>query len=667
MSIKRSDSLRFISLISSAAIALCAPAAAAVAATSPQSPAPTALALSGTVTDARSEQVSGGVVTTPASTPAVKGAQIEVNGRKVATSTATGAFSFAYQDPGGGAVTVTVTAPGFGTYRLGGVTPTQTGDVLTVQLTGKSQALSAQAAPGAAPLNRASAAAPAATASNCGGYSSNTTAPSTIKVLEYSEHTSSGAPVAGTETGIYSVPFETYVEDVLPNEWIASWDAASLDAGAMAVKTYAWYWVNNWRGGSYNGTCYNVDDSIDYQRYIPGQSAASTDAAVAATWDTVMTESGAVFQASFQATLTGSTSEACGAGLSNYPGTLSQWGSQNCAADGDSWQTILGVYYPGVSLSMPSGSAVSSPVAENAAGTDVVFLDSTGAVVNDYYASGAWTGPAAIGGTARSDSPVIENADGTEVVFIDASGDVVNDYHDSAGWHGPAAIGGTARAGSGLAMSSDGTDVVFVNGSGAVVNDYHNASGWSGPAAIGGTARSDSPLVETANGEGVAFFDTAGNVVNDYVASTGGWTGPAAIGGTAQAGSGLAESSDGTDVVFVNGSGAVVNDYHNAGGWNGPASIGGTARAGSPLVESANGEAVVFFDAAGDVENDYVGASGGWTGPAAIGGTARTGSGLAESSDGTDVAFLNTNSAVVNDYHDAGGWNGPGSLGGTSR
>src|SRR5512139_1230396 len=33
-----------------------------------------------------------------------------------------------------------------------------------------------------------------------------------------------------------SVPFKTYVKNVLPNEWIASWPKESLRAGAVAVK-----------------------------------------------------------------------------------------------------------------------------------------------------------------------------------------------------------------------------------------------------------------------------------------------------------------------------------------------------------------------------------------------------------------------------------------------
>jgi hypothetical protein len=61
----------------------------------------------------------------------------------------------------------------------------------------------------------------------------------------------------GTGT-IQTYNFQYYAENVLPNEWITSWPAESLEAGAIAVKEYGWYWVNNWRGGSLGGTCYDV-------------------------------------------------------------------------------------------------------------------------------------------------------------------------------------------------------------------------------------------------------------------------------------------------------------------------------------------------------------------------------------------------------------------------
>jgi uncharacterized protein YdeI (BOF family) len=149
--------------------------------------------LSGTVLDYRGEQVHHGVITLPATTPTVQDAKIEVNGRVVDHSGRSGKFSFTDKDPSGRAVTVTVVAPGFGSYQLTGITPAQSGDALTVPLTRGHQSRSGHSAPveSPAPAPRARGVArPADASSSCGGYSSNTTQPSLIYVLEYSEHTS---------------------------------------------------------------------------------------------------------------------------------------------------------------------------------------------------------------------------------------------------------------------------------------------------------------------------------------------------------------------------------------------------------------------------------------------------------------------------------------------
>ncbi|MFI9274162.1 SpoIID/LytB domain-containing protein [Kitasatospora sp. NPDC052896] len=654
--------LRLMAVGVSAMATICGAAVAPAAAVPvPQDQPATSIALSGKATDARAERVSGGVISAPASAPAVPGARIEVDGTLVGWTDRAGGFAFDYPDPTGKAVTITMTAPGFGTYQLTGVTPAHTGDSLTVQLTGKAQSVGDQAEPVQTPRNRAMAAAPAATGSGCGGYSSNSTPPSSIQVLEYSQHTSTGAPVAGTQTGVFTVPFQTYVDDVLPNEWVPSWQPAALDAGAMAAKTYAWYWVDNWGNGSYNGTCYNVDDSTSYQRYIPGQDNSATDAAVAATWNSVMTKGGSIFEASFQATLTGSSSEACGSGLSNYPNTLSQWGSQNCAVAGESWQSILNTYYPGISI----GGSTLSTLSMDAVGDHVAFVDTNGNVANDWSVGGSWQGPAGIGGQARSDSSVVLDANADRAFFIDTNGNVVNDWVTNGAWQGPWGIGGQARPGSPVATNAAGTLVAFVDTSGNVVDDWYASGSWHGPAAVGGQARSDSPLAFDSNGDRLFFIDTNGNVANDWT-SNGTWQGPWGIGGQARAGSALTTNAAGSLVAFADANGNVVNDWVTNGSWNGPWGIGGQARADSPLAFDANGDRLFFIDANGNMANDWS-SNGSWQGPAGIGGQARVGSAIATDSVGSLVAFIDANGNVVNDWVTNGAWQGPWGIGGTSR
>jgi hypothetical protein len=134
-------------------------------------------------------------------------------------------------------------------------------------------------------------------------------------------------------------------------------------------------------------------------------------------------------------------------------------------------------------------AAGKSALSMNSAGTNVAFFGQSGAAVNDWVSSvtGLWTGPAPLGGSGRSDSPIAQDASNDHVFYIDSHGAVVNDWRDPSGtWQGPAAIGGTARAGSPIVTNSDGSVVAFIDTNGAVVNDWHTTTGWAGPAPLGG-------------------------------------------------------------------------------------------------------------------------------------------------------------------------------------
>jgi peptidoglycan hydrolase-like amidase len=62
-------------------------------------------------------------------------------------------------------------------------------------------------------------------------WTSKPNIPKTIRVLRTNE------------SKIVEINYKEYVKNVLPNEWTASWDMEALKAGALAVKTYAWYWI----------------------------------------------------------------------------------------------------------------------------------------------------------------------------------------------------------------------------------------------------------------------------------------------------------------------------------------------------------------------------------------------------------------------------------------
>jgi len=129
-------------------------------------------------------------------------------------------------------------------------------------------ALAAVLVPSPAPARAAS--------SSCTGWTSSLYPPTTIRVYRTS--------LKKTVT----VPFRAYVETVMAAEWGPSRPVAALQAGALAVKQYGWYYARagHWRGGrDAAGRCYDVSSSSVDQVYDPTRTpAASHRAAVAATW-----------------------------------------------------------------------------------------------------------------------------------------------------------------------------------------------------------------------------------------------------------------------------------------------------------------------------------------------------------------------------------------------
>ncbi|WP_198653424.1 SpoIID/LytB domain-containing protein [Actinocorallia populi] len=140
------------------------------------------------------------------------------------------------------------------------------------------------------------------------------------------------------------VDFKTYVKNVLPNEWVPSWPAESLKAGAMAVKSFGWHWALTSTRKTSWGECYDVRDDTASQVYRPGSATAATSAAVDATWNTRMTRDGKILQAHYCATTT-----ACGAWVSGD--WMSQYGSRDKANAGQNHLTILKAYYTRIVLS----------------------------------------------------------------------------------------------------------------------------------------------------------------------------------------------------------------------------------------------------------------------------------------------------------------------------
>lgn len=164
---------------------------------------------------------------------------------------------------------------------------------------------------------------------------------------------------------------EQYVRGGLPREWIASWPAAALHAGAIAYRSYAAWHVDNPVSAAYD-----ICNSTSCQVWAPGGHPA-TDQAVANTAGLLLRhpdQSGA-FRAEYSAennSLLGDRSCAnrdlsCGDGAVGSPATgwpclvdepvatgqscfghgrgMSQWGTQGWAALGFGWAWITNHYY----------------------------------------------------------------------------------------------------------------------------------------------------------------------------------------------------------------------------------------------------------------------------------------------------------------------------------
>lgn len=161
--------------------------------------------------------------------------------------------------------------------------------------------------------------------------------PTTIRVARTghklcSTWLAAGRPVLYVE----EMPFRDYVKNVLPNEWVPSWHPQALQAGAMAVKTFAWYKILT--GVRQAETNADILDNTCDQYFATNSRQISTDAAVDATWDYVMQRNEQIFPIFYR-----DRQERCEASGANP--CLGQWQSQYAAEAGQNWQQILQTYY----------------------------------------------------------------------------------------------------------------------------------------------------------------------------------------------------------------------------------------------------------------------------------------------------------------------------------
>ncbi len=174
-----------------------------------------------------------------------------------------------------------------------------------------------------------SGAGPTQAGSTCTGWTSTFVPPTTIRVYRS----------ASRKT--VTVPFRDYVETVMASEWGAGNPPAALEAGALAIKQYGWFYARVWRGGrDSGGRCFDVRDSSYDQIYSPSKSPTAAHlAAVAATWPLSLRRSGAFFPTGYWP-----GRGRCGAAAWN--GRLYQRDAADCARRlGETTEQILRRFY----------------------------------------------------------------------------------------------------------------------------------------------------------------------------------------------------------------------------------------------------------------------------------------------------------------------------------
>jgi hypothetical protein len=165
---------------------------------------------------------------------------------------------------------------------------------------------------------------------HCTAWTSTTQPPTTVKVYRVSEGK------------VDTVDFKDYVMRVVSREWNVP-SGALRRAGAVAVKQYAWYYILHWRGGSFNGSCFDVKDTTADQLYADKSMSTlpqPVKKAVDQTW-TWSVHRGAKFA------LTGYRRGAAVPCAADAGYHLYVRSARKCAAAGWSASRILATYYSG--------------------------------------------------------------------------------------------------------------------------------------------------------------------------------------------------------------------------------------------------------------------------------------------------------------------------------
>src|SRR4051812_33836339 len=124
----------------------------------------------------------------------------------------------------------------------------------------------------------------------CPGWNSTSRPPDYIRVLR-------------RQSGrVERVPFKKYVLTVLGKEWPGYLPQQVINAGAVAVKQYAWYHALGNGRVSARGQCFDVTDGVGDQLYKPNKSRIRQDhyTALSATWGVRLLKNGSLFMTGYR-------------------------------------------------------------------------------------------------------------------------------------------------------------------------------------------------------------------------------------------------------------------------------------------------------------------------------------------------------------------------------
>jgi hypothetical protein len=230
------------------------------------------------------------------------------------------------------AIEASVTAPGFGTWTVRGL-PLYPNDTLVLHAELRARPFLHVVPPagseGAAGPGRGS---KGITGNTCSGWDYQLVPPETIRVWISDEGVSK------------EYDFVFYVRHVLPREWIPSWDADSLGAGAVAARSYGAWKAMSGHAYSEGPNCADVIDTVSDQIFDPTYSTAATDQATYATFGSILYRDGGIFITQYYA---GYPGQACAPVEGEFEGRMSQWGTKTCADGGMLWDRITTTFYVG--------------------------------------------------------------------------------------------------------------------------------------------------------------------------------------------------------------------------------------------------------------------------------------------------------------------------------